>query len=60
MLDSDDSDFYIGEQQMLDQEEQSTNIGLTILPRRSQPKFKIKLTRDDVQDINFNLSEFIE
>jgi hypothetical protein len=28
------------------------NIRLTILPRRSQPKFKIKLTRDDVQDIN--------
>ena len=27
-------------------------IRLTILPRRSQPKFKIKLTRDDVQDIN--------
>ena len=27
-------------------------IRLTILPRRSQPKFKIKLTKDDVQNIN--------
>ena len=27
-------------------------IRLTILPRRSEPKFKIKLTRDDIQDIN--------
>ena len=32
-------------------------IRLTILPRRSQPKFKIKLTRDDVQDINLLIAQ---
>jgi hypothetical protein len=32
-------------------------IRLKILPRRSQPKFKIKLTRDDVQDINLMIAQ---
>ena len=33
------------------------NIRLTILPRRSQPKFLIKLTREDVQDINLMIAQ---
>ena len=48
MLDSDDSDFYIGEQQIIDQEEQSTEIGKNKNLQNcafSQSKLKCKIVK---------------
>jgi hypothetical protein len=48
MLDSDDNDFYIGEQQIIDQEEQSTKIGKNQNLQNcalSQTKLKCKIVK---------------